>query len=267
MDLTNFFNKVSDKLRIDFTDLSKLIGHNLSSGEAREEALKGFLKSNLPQRADLSSGFVIDRNGKQSKQIDVIIYDRNYGSYFSIGGANFFPCEIVMAVGEVKSDVSSTDKLIDALEKIKSVKELDRGNSGNTEIITGPGQSLKGIKYDPLNCYRDQIFGFIFSANSLAEDTFLESFKTWRKKNERRYWINLACLYDDFLMSYEISDTLSPNPNNAKYIYTTKTHDQKNNILLFYLILSNYINIAHIARPNLFDYCKMGSSDVEYHDL
>jgi hypothetical protein len=267
MDLTNFFNKVSDKLRIDFTDLSKLIGHNLSSGEAREEALKGFLGSNLPQRAGVSSGFVIDRNGKESKQIDIIIYDRNYGSYFQIGGANFFPCEIVMAVGEVKSDVSSTDRLIDALEKIKSVKELDRGHSENTEMITGPGQSLKGLKYDPLNFYRDQIFGFIFSANSLAKDTFLESFKAWRKKKERRCWLNLACFYDDFLMSYEIPGSLSPDPNNAKYIYTTKTHDQKNNILLFYLIVNNFINMAHIARPSLFDYCKMGSSDVEYHDL
>lgn len=266
MDLRSFFELVSDRLKLEFTDLSSLIDHNLTSGEAREEALRQFLLHNLPNRIGISSGFVIDTNGNESKQIDVIIYDRNYGSFFTIGGAKFFPCEIVMAVGEVKSDISSTAKLIDALNKIKSAKVLDRYHGGKTEMITGPGQSISALKYEPLSCYRDQIFGFIFSSKSLQRDTFLQVCKDWRKDNDRRFWPNLSCFYDDFLMSYEIEDSLASDPNRAKYIYTTKS-DEKNVLLLFFLILNSFINIAHVARPNLFEYCNISKSDVDYHDL
>jgi len=248
MELKRFFELMSEKLKLDFVDLSKLINHNLTAGEAREEALRQFLIQNLPNRIGISSGFVIDTSGNTSKQIDVIIYDKNYGSFFTIGGANFFPCEIVIAVGEVKSDVASTDKLNDALEKIKSVKSLDRHRDGKTELITGPGLSIKGLKYDPLTCYRDQIF------------------KAWRQKEEKRFWPNMACFYDDFLMSYEIDGALAADPNNAKFIYTTKP-DDGSELLLFFLILNNFINIAHVARPSLLDYCGIDKSDVDYHEL
>ena len=266
MELKRFFELMSEKLKLDFVDLSKLIDHNLTAGEAREEALHQFLIQNLPNRIGISSGFVIDTAGNTSKQIDVIIYDKNYGSFFTIGGANFFPCEIVIAVGEVKSDVASTDKLYDALDKIKSVKILDRHRGGRTELITGPGLSIKGLKYEPLTCYRDQIFGFIFSSKSLKRDNFLKAFKDWRQKEEKRLWPNMACFYDDFFMSYEIQDALAPDPNNAKFIYTTKPGDGSE-LLLFFLILNNFINIAHVARPSLLDYCDITKSDVDYHDL
>ena len=167
MDLEKFFHILSEKMKLDFADLAKLIDHNLTSGEAREEALRKFLHLNLPKRIGISSGFVIDKHGNESKQLDVILYDNNYGSFFTIGDANFFPCEVVIAVGEVKSDIASEKKLIDALEKIKSAKLLDRFDNGKTEMISGPGISIPQLKYDPLESHRDQIFGFIFSAHSL----------------------------------------------------------------------------------------------------
>lgn len=266
MELKRFFELMSEKLKLDFVDLSKLIQHNLTAGESREEVLRQFLIQNLPNRIGISAGFVIDTSGNTSKQIDVVIYDKNYGSFFTIGGANFFPCEIVIAVGEVKSDVASTDKLNDALDKIKSVKILDRYSGGKTELITGPGLSIRGLKYEPLTCYRDQIFGFIFSSKSLKRDNFLKVFKDWRKNEEKRLWLNMACFYDDFFMSYEIESALAPDPNNAKYIYTTKEGDGSE-LLLFFLILNNFINIAHVARPSLLDYCDITESKVDYHDL
>ena len=67
-------------------------------------------------------------------------------------------------------------------------------------------------------------------------------------------------------MSYEVGGALAPDPNRAKYIYTTKSQAQ-DNLLLFYLILNNHINVAHVARPNLFDYCSRTNSNVDYHDL
>lgn len=266
MDLKRFFDLVQQGLKLEFADLSSLITHNLTSGEAREEALRRFLLRNLPNRIGVSSGFIIDSAGGESSQIDIIIYDRTYGSFFTIGGANFVPCEIVIAVGEVKSDITSTAKLNDALDKIESVKSLDRHRGGATEMITGPGQSISAMKYDPLTCYRDQIFGFIFSSKSLKKSTFLDASKEWRDGKERKVWPNVACFYDDFLMSYEIEGALASDPNNAKFIYTTKDDDDSI-LLLFFLILNNFISIAHVARPELFTYCDILKSDVEYHDL
>jgi len=107
MKLSSTFKKISKQFIVEFDEISTEIQHNLSAGEAREDTLRELLKKYLPQRAGVDRGFVIDVHGKESKQIDVVIYDRTVGTAFEISGTKYFPCEAVIAVGEVKSDINS----------------------------------------------------------------------------------------------------------------------------------------------------------------
>lgn len=173
MKLSNIFKKISEQFDIEFGEVTKEISHPLKSGEAREHALRKIFQKYLSQRVGIDQGFVIDAQGKESKQIDIIIHDKTVATVFEVSATKYFPCEIVLAVGEVKSDINSKKNLDDALDKIKSVKELDRSNNGKNLIITGPGVSLQGLKFDPLTQHRDQILGFIFTRTSMTKETIL----------------------------------------------------------------------------------------------
>ena len=51
------------------------IYHPGEFGTYREEIVKSFLKSILPQKFDIGSGFIITKKGNVSTQRDIIIYD------------------------------------------------------------------------------------------------------------------------------------------------------------------------------------------------
>ncbi|MCH8994144.1 MAG: hypothetical protein IH959_04155 [Chloroflexi bacterium] len=197
---------------------------------------------------------MIDVHGAESSQTDIIIYDRHVASIFEIGGVQFFPCETVIAVGEVKSQIDSAHDLKDALEKIRSVKTLDRSNEGTNELVTGPGISLEGVQFDPMTTHRDQILGFAFTGGSLRQDAIVKELLLWNATHARTEWLNLYCDYTRFLFSYEGEHGLSPSAMDAEKIYCTAPEEVPDLLLLFVSILSTFVNHAHVARPKYFDY-------------
>ncbi len=171
-------------------------------------------------------------------------------------------------MGEVKSNINSRRDLEDALNKIKSVKELDRSNQGKNLIITGPGISLKGLKFDPLTQHRDQILGFIFIRTSMTKETILEALQEYNSKVERRLWPNIFCAYRNFLISYEGDEKgLTPSAMDADRMYCTTEEEIPNLLLLFICILSTFISEAHVARPNYFDYANIVTTMHTDHPL
>ena len=267
MNLSKVFKKVSQQLDIDFGELSKDVRNPPKSGEARENTLRKILEKNLPQRVGIDTGFVIDTQGRESKQIDIVIYDKTVATVFDINGIKYFPCETVIAVGEVKSNIISKKDFEDALDKIKSVKELDRFNQGKNLMVTGPGISLEFLKFNPLTNYWDQIFGFIFTRESMREETIIELLQEYNSGHDRRLWPNLFCAYKKFLISYKGDELLTPNPMHAKRLYCTTEDEIPNLLLLFISILSTFINEAHIARPNYFDYVNIVTTKTRYYPL
>jgi len=267
MRLSSTFRKISKQFKIDFEELAKEISHNQTAGEARENALRSLLEKYLPRRVGVDRGFVVDAHGGESKQIDVVIYDSSVGTVFDISGIKYFPCETVIAVGEVKSDILSTAKLQDALDKIRSVKELDRSNNGKNLIISGPGVSLQGIKFDPMTNHRDQIFGFIFTSTSLLKESLISYLQDYNKCTDRRYWMNLFCDYNRFLVSYECPGGLYPSAMDATYLYCPEESEVPDLLLLFYSILATFVDEAHVARPNYFSYGGIAQTKATYHDL
>jgi len=183
----------------------------------------------------------------------------------------YFPCEVVLAVGEVKANIDSKRELEDALDKIRSVKELDRSNRGKNLIVTGPGISLSGFKFDPLTQHRDQILGFVFTRTTMSKEAVLEVLQEYNSKVERRLWLNIFCAYKQFLISYEGEDEkgpyLTPSTMDAKRMYCTTEDEVPNLLALFISILSTFINEAHVARPDYFDYLNIMTTMHTDHPL
>lgn len=100
--------------------------HSGTRGENTEDNWIEWFRAYLPKRYNVDKGIIIDSMGKQSQQIDLIIYDAQY-SYlvFRQGDSILIPAESVYAVFEVKQDLNK-EQIEYAGEKARSVRELVR---------------------------------------------------------------------------------------------------------------------------------------------
>ncbi|WP_291276097.1 DUF6602 domain-containing protein [Flavobacterium sp.] len=100
----------------------KLI-HPGEFGVYREKAVIDFLKSFIPNKFQIDSGFVLNNNDEVSHQCDLIIFDSILTPNInSSNNQRFFPIETVVAAGEVKSVINSIDELKKALMKLSNIK-------------------------------------------------------------------------------------------------------------------------------------------------
>ena len=93
-------------------------------GSAREVPTRRKLQHLLPNGIAVGSGCVIDSYGGTSRQMDVVLYEKHLCPVYSINedpATTYYPCEGVIAIGEIKSRMASTD-LEDTFAKIASVK-------------------------------------------------------------------------------------------------------------------------------------------------
>ncbi len=100
--------------------------HPGSKGDNTEANWIEWFRAYLPERYKVDKAVVIDSTGKQSQQMDLVIYDAQY-SYlvFSQGDTKLIPAESVYAVFEVKQELSK-GYIEYAGEKAKSVRSLYR---------------------------------------------------------------------------------------------------------------------------------------------
>lgn len=168
-------------------ELTKAIRHSGEGGRAREQILTSFLEQIVPDAYGISTGFVIDVHGSISRQVDVIIYRKDYHPRLQIGRINHFMVEGVVAVIEVKASIKSTERLTEALENIRSVKALDRTGGGRNYLLTDRRQD---ILLDPDN-FSHQVFGAIVTEESLTDDTLSSELRQFVLGNPRPLWPNL----------------------------------------------------------------------------
>lgn len=263
--MTELFDRVAEMLKIEFEYQSKILGHPGEVGTARENVLKKVLRKYIPKRYVVDSGFVVDALDGRSEQMDIVVYEANYTPVFEIvEGKRFFPCETVVAVGQVRTKIGSRNEMRECLNNIKSVKQLDRSNKRTNPMITGPGFSAEPFasRFDPDKNFRDQIFGFIFSSSSIKPHLMITELQEFNKQNKRKLWTNTIVNYNEFIIEYE-DDLLMQNPMKAKNGVLIDKSQNPHILSLFISILNNFLNMAHIARPNLFQYCKF--REMEHH--
>jgi hypothetical protein len=124
-DLSGAFFKRQEKLRASL-GLGDIAGHPGTKGDDTELNWRRMLEEFLPRRYGVAQAFVVDSNGHQSEQMDVVIHDRHFSPLlFEVGNACFIPAESVYAAFEVKQQLDKGN--VDyAAEKIATVRALHR---------------------------------------------------------------------------------------------------------------------------------------------
>ena len=187
-------------------------------GDAMEQPVRDQLEQILPRGIAVGEGFVIDSEGGTSQQTDVILYERDICPKFSINntpGTTFYPCEGVIAVGEVKSTLDR-GSLKDAFNKISSVKQLKRypvyhpvpfpdgkrpmNTRGYGTIHEEP--ILTAFEGEELN-ETAQIFGFVIAGNlRIRSITFGEAFKEFVRETGDLLSPNLVAILSGGLLTW-----------------------------------------------------------------
>lgn len=100
--------------------------HSGTKGDNTEANWIEWFRAYLPERYKVDKAIIIDSTGKESDQIDLVIYDAQY-SYlvFHQGDTKLIPAESVYAVFEIKQELNK-DYIQYAGEKAKSVRSLHR---------------------------------------------------------------------------------------------------------------------------------------------
>ena len=189
-----YANLVGKELVLSF-DKADLGTTGVLVGSAKEHPVRTKLEHILPAGIGVGAGCVIDSYGKTSRQMDIVLYEKDICPVYSINDTpetTYYPCEGIVAVGEIKSTLDSKE-LEDIFHKIESVKRLKRFSvkpSGMRVVGTlsvpyrrygtttlGTHQILGDMDYDQAQNSLDQIFGFALAGKlKLKPQTFCEKF-------------------------------------------------------------------------------------------
>lgn len=150
VDLHRLFLHLQDQLTSRLQSNRAILDHPGAKGSATEEGWREMLGEYLPNRYCVSKAFVIDADGGQSDEIDLVVYDRQYSPFlFKQDGAVFIPAESVYAVLEVKQSLNAAN--VDyASGKAASVRKLRRTSvtithAGGTSTPRPPFPILAGL--------------------------------------------------------------------------------------------------------------------------
>ena len=210
------FDSVAYSIRVGEELVSSFRGAGFATtpgqiGSAREVPTREKLEQLLPRGIAVGSGCVIDSFGNTSRQMDVVLYERDNCPVYSINrdpATTYYPCEGVIAVGEIKSSISSCE-LKNIFVKLASVKKLQRfaqpaGDLTSREL--GLEDSIPFRQYGSLNVFQgskseeyrqdakptDQVFGFALAGTlTLSPQTLCNKFAGLAKLTGNRLSPNL----------------------------------------------------------------------------
>ncbi len=160
-----------------------LVSHRAEKGRIVEAVVKSALRTVLPNRFSIGTGFLITSSGRASPQLDLVIYDHLYNSPIVLeGGVGLFPMECVFATIEVKS-VLDTEEIESATKTIRLVRDLAKEkryvmyateDSGDGKLVAV--EKEMEITLSPRT--------FVFAIRSdLSKATLIEKVKASTEKN------------------------------------------------------------------------------------
>lgn len=173
------FRKLVKSARDDF-DAASTVEHEYLKGRIREIAVQKLLKPFLPGSFGIGSGKVVDSEDNQSKECDVIIYDRDIlPPVLFDPSLGLYPIESTMAVLEIKSTLNATE-IKDSIAKAKSLK------------------TLKGIPDEslPASNIKAPLFGIFAFSSDLAIDGESESCRYKKYDNGQNPFVKAVCVIE-----------------------------------------------------------------------
>jgi len=127
LDIAKLFRDEAEELRKARDKCIQIHGTDIrAAGNEVEMAVRGFFQRMLPKRFSVTQGHLIDRNGKVSPQIDVIVADNTTlpSLLTTADGTEYIPIDSVYAVGEIKSTFYRSQKYMSAFsETLRSLRE------------------------------------------------------------------------------------------------------------------------------------------------
>jgi hypothetical protein len=75
LNLEKIFDEVAFVMQAEARKTRNAISHPGSKGTAFESEFRKFLRNYFPKSVDISTGIIIDSNGQESNQVDIIISD------------------------------------------------------------------------------------------------------------------------------------------------------------------------------------------------
>ncbi len=148
--LRSLFEAKQKSMLTDLGAIRKGVFHAPTMGNAGQKRWRELLNDYLPNRYRVDEAHVIDSEGNQSEQIDLLIYDRQYASLaINQDGILYVPAESVYAVCEIKQNVTK-QHLEYAAKKIESVRKLKRTSALITQMT---GTTARKIPKSILGCF------------------------------------------------------------------------------------------------------------------
>ncbi|NKK67406.1 hypothetical protein GFL88_28610 [Rhizobium leguminosarum bv. viciae] len=137
--MSNQFRYISDEFLAKSKQLKEIIrSHGPTIGTGHEVLLRSFLQTALPKWVSVGHGFIVDNDGKTSKECDVIIYNSTqYSPIYKVDDFVVVPPEAVHAVVEVKTRLSRKS-FFEAMENIRAAKRLSPQALGSIFVYYGP---------------------------------------------------------------------------------------------------------------------------------
>lgn len=204
--IQHFVDNYSINSKSLFVDKDGKIIHPGEFGRYREEIAKELIRNVIPERLEVGDGFVITSTGKISTQCDLIIYDKNNCPLIENNNKQrFFPIECVVAIGEIKSDLSKI-KFKEALNKLKDNKLLRNEIPKNNAYIFNDGRTSE---YNPIKNVKDQIITFIVCNKLDFEYANIVNEMDEIYDNDENYYLRhnmILSIYDGTIMYKEIKE-------------------------------------------------------------
>lgn len=169
--------KVNSQILNAKLESSRLYEHNGLKGSCREEDLINVIRDCIPECYGMRAGQIFSNDDKISKQIDVVIYDNVFSNFFKKdSSAYLFPCESVYGSIEVKTMLDEKS-FKDAIENIKSVRELKRENANCLDITPIIHLDLSKATFKYNENRTNEYLNIIFAYDSVSEETLCEYIK------------------------------------------------------------------------------------------
>lgn len=233
-------------------------------GNAREKEVMRKLELILPKFVGIGSGCVIDSYGNTSKQLDIILYEKDYCPVFCINESaetTYYPCEGVIAVGEIKSTLNSKE-LRDIFNKIDSVKKLKRYSKSQISSLGGGNcypfrkygatMSMEGSKredFDQENKITDQIIGFSLCGDlGVSESTLSEKYLELMNEFAPNRQLNLTAILNHGIITYlnTVKNRITFNSKEADKLVITSKREKNFEFLLknLNIVISSYRTVS-----------------------
>lgn len=150
-DIDRLFEGSLQRLRAEAEYFSRLTDHDPELGRLNETHLVRLLRTYLPPKIGIGTGFIASGGDKpkQSPQCDIVLYDTlNNAPLYKSDSWSIYPVEIVYGVIEVKTKLNKRE-LEDAFRKCASIREMAKTPDGQgnkayiRQIPPEPGSPAK----------------------------------------------------------------------------------------------------------------------------